>query len=85
MPFHRLTRKQPPPPDYVGPVAQRQLIADAALVAEAWAEITSLSEDKQRHHVHYTHVRTTDAADRQPESFTRKEFYEHLERCYAEA
>ena len=85
MPFHRLSRKQAPPPEYVDPEAQQQRIADAALEAEAWAEITSLSEDKQRQHVHYTHVRTTDPDDRQPESFTRKAFYEHLERCYAES
>ena len=60
-------------------------IANSALVAEAWAEVSALAEDAQRQHVHYTHVRTQNPADRQPDSFTRQAFWKHIERVYAEA
>ena len=82
--LRRLTRKQAPPAAYrraFHPAA----IADEALEAEAWAEITALGEDKQRQHAHNAHVKTADARDRQPHDFSRAEFYAHLEQCYAEA
>ena len=85
MPLRRLTGKQPAPTPQLPTVAQQQHISDAALEAEAWAEITALGEDKQRQHIHYTHVHTSNPGDRQPESFTREEFYAHLERCYVDA
>ena len=84
MALRRLRQKQAQPANYVPPM-QQQTIADAALHAEAWAEIAALGEDKQRQHVHYTHVKTANAADRQPHEFSRSAFYAHLERCYAEA
>ena len=84
MPFRRLTRKQPPTAA-PGAMGHRRQIHDSALAAEAWTEVTGLGEGKQRQHIYYTHVRTSNLADRQPEEFTREEFYLHLERCYAEA
>ena len=69
----------PPPPGaaYVPPAA-----ALAALADEAWSELTALSDDARRKHVHWVHVRTHDASHRQPESFTRERFWRHLERVY---
>lgn len=89
----RLSGKQPPGPPPVppppGPVdrqaAQQLLIHNSALAAEAWTEITALAENAQRQHVHYTQVRTNNPLDRQPDTFTRKQFYEHLEKCYLKA
>ena len=57
---------------------QQTAIDDSALAVEAWTEVTVLSADAQRQHVHYTHVRTSNPADRQLDTFTRKEFWEHL-------
>jgi len=74
---YRLRGKQVPPPGFWQTAA-----CQSALGAEAWTELTALSEDARRQHVHYTHVRTRNPADRQPESFTRQSFWEHLERCY---
>ena len=81
----RLVGKQAPSAASVWQTMSKQSIASRALVSEQWSEVSALCEGKQRQHVHYTHVRTLDLADRQPESFTRAEFYGHLERCYAEA
>ena len=69
----------PPPPGaaYAPPEA-----ALAALADEAWSELTALSDDARRKHVHWVHVRTHDASHRQPESFTRESFWHHLERVY---
>ena len=78
----RLRGKQPAPP--AAAAAADASAAQAALDAlrqEAWAELRFLAPDAQRQHVHWTHVRTHDPADKQPDTFTRKEFYEHLERC----
>lgn len=47
--------------------------------------LIALPLDGRRRHVHYTHVRTTSPQDVQPESLTRKQFWEHLLRCYQEA
>ena len=45
--------------DPAAPTATLQAaISRSALAAEAWAEVTSLAEDAQRQHVHYTHVPT---------------------------
>ena len=73
----RLRTKVRPPPAYVdfaqheASVAAPQInIDNSALATEAWSEVTVLSPDAQRQHVHYTHVRTTKATYRQPSSFT---------------
>ena len=77
----RLCGKQPAPREGC---SEGRGVADGALAAEAWTEVVALSEDAQRQHVHYTHVRTFKAGDRQPSSFTRAEFWEHMERVYRE-
>ncbi|CAJ1406203.1 unnamed protein product [Effrenium voratum] len=53
--------------------------------AERLADCTALSVDVQRKHMHYTHVRTTSAGDRQPSTFTRAGFWEHILQVYREA
>lgn len=79
----RLVGKRPDP---AAPIAMHQAaISRSALAAEAWAEVTSLAEDAQRQHVHYTHVQTKNPLDRQPDTYTRKQFYLHLEKCYVKA
>lgn len=82
LPRRRLCGKQPAPPSYRNP---QHDIGNAALASEAWTELVALSEDAQRQHVHYTHVPTENPQDRQPGSFSRKGFWEHLERVYREA
>ena len=79
----RCRRKQKPPAAYVAEAARKKAICEGALAAEAWTELTALGADAQRQHVHWTAVRTRKAGDRQPDSFTRRGFYEHMERCYA--
>ena len=89
----RLRGKQPPPAPYAGADAAHAADAQArayataqeALKDEAWAEVAALSPGAQRRHVHYTHVRTHCPADRQPEDFTREQFWKHLELVYKEA
>ena len=73
----RLQGKQRPPAHYVLPPPAYQ-----ALVDEAWSELTSLSEDKRRKHVHWVHVRTADPQQTQPEAFTREGFWSHLCKVY---
>ena len=73
----RMVGKQPPPASSVLPPP-----ALAALVDEAWSELTALSDDSRRKHVHWVHARTTNAAHIQPERFTREEFWQHLCRVY---
>ena len=73
----RICRKQVPPAAYIAPAPVL-----AALTDEAWSELTSLSEDARRKHVHWVHVRTDNPAHKQPDSFTREGFWRHLERVY---
>ena len=56
--------------------------AFAALADEAWSEVTALSEDSRRKHVHWVHVRTQNPEHQQPDSFTREGFWQHLCRVY---
>ena len=56
-----------------------------AVADEAWSELTALSADARRKHVHWTHVRTNDPSLVQPSALTREEFYLHLVRVYKEA
>ena len=79
----RLRKKQAPPPMYSVPQPSSDA-GERAVAAEGWAEVVALSEDAQRQHVHYTHVRTKKAGDKQPGHFTRQGFWEHLVRVYAE-
>ena len=41
--------------------------------------------DTRRRHIHYTHVRTHNPNDVQPEQMTRNAFWLHLVKCYKEA
>jgi hypothetical protein len=59
-------------------------IAGQAIAAEAWHELVALDPDARRQHIHWTHVRTKNPGDRQPESFTRAGFFEHLTLVYRE-
>ena len=76
----RLRSKQPP--------ADRSSLFRAAVLAQANAlecaddVLQPLGPKVRRNHMHYTHVRTRDPSHRQPESFTRKEFYDHMDTCY---
>ena len=56
-----------------------------ALTEEGWSELTALSPEARRKHMHWVHVRTRDTTQRQPSSFTRQGFYEFLEKVYCEA
>ena len=90
----RLTGKQRGTPILVAMAVRRRIlgkqrmpddpVASRAIADEAWSELTALSGDARRKHVHWTHVRTDDPALRQPSSMTRKEFWQHLERVYKE-
>ena len=73
----RLRSKQPAPAQFMLPPP-----ALAALADEAWSELTALSDDSRRKHMHWVHVRTHSAAHRQPDSFTREQFWEHLCNVY---
>lgn len=48
------------------------------------AELSPLSEDVRRQHIHWTHVRTKRTSDKQPEAFTREQFWQHLAGVYKE-
>ena len=73
----RITGKQPP---HASSVLSAPALA--ALEDEAWTELTALSADARRKHIHWVHVRTHEASHKQPASFTREEFWRHLERVY---
>ena len=49
-----------------------------ALHDEALWELTALSEDARRKHVHWVHVRTHDSTQVQPDAFSREAIYIHL-------
>ena len=77
----RISGKSKPPAAYFEPAPTELVqssIGDDALAQEAMVEVTALGPDAQRQHVHYTHVRTFNEEDRQPESFSRQEFWEHM-------
>ncbi len=78
-----MRKKQAPPPAYSVPQPSSDA-GERAVAAEGWAEVVALSEDAQRQHVHYTHVRTKKAGDKQPGHFTRQAIWDHLVRVYAE-
>ena len=81
----RLRRKQPAPEAFR--LARERAHAPAALQAladEGWSELTSLSEDAKRKHVHWTHVRTRNPLRQQPASFSRQGFWEFLCKVYKE-
>ena len=73
----RLVGKQRAPAQWVLPPG-----ALAALADEAWSEVTAAAEDPRRKHAHWVHVRTNDPAHKQPDTFTRQEFWDHLCRVY---
>ena len=73
MPPRRLRGKQPS--------AAADLLSEVALRAiadESWWELTELSEDAHRKLVHWAHVRTRDQGHRQPGTFTRESFWQHM-------
>ena len=77
----RISRKSKPSAAYFEPAPTELVqssIGEDALAQEAMVEVTALGPYAQRQHVHYTHVRTFNAEDRQPESFSRQEFWEHM-------
>ncbi len=83
----RLTSKQPccaALQQTVSGWAAAEAAGLAAVAAEGWSELTALDPDARRQHVHWTHVHTNNSADRQPESFTRAEFFDHLCKVYRE-
>ena len=75
-----------PAPDDASPAAPAapNAIAVAALRDEAWSELTALSDNARRKHVHWVHVRTFDSSHRQPESFSRQGIFDHLVAVYKE-
>ena len=75
----RLRGKQPAPAQYLLPPAAFQAIAD-----ESWHEIIALSADARRKHMHWVHVKTNNPQHRQPDSFTKQQFWEHMVKVYKE-
>jgi hypothetical protein len=61
---------------------QEAVLAKAHATECADEGLQSLGAAVQRYHVHWTHVRTKCATHRQPNSFTREQFWQHLETCY---
>jgi len=57
----------------------------AALAAECEVGLGLFGDDVRRKHMHFTHVRTHNPDHRQPSSFTRAQFWEHIVACYKEA
>ena len=47
-----------------------------------WSELRALQTSVRRKHIHWTHVRTHDAAHRQPDTFTKQAFWDHLLQVY---
>ena len=72
----------PQPHEAAPPLPLTNNPEEQAIEDEAWAGLRHLEQDCRRQHVHWTHARTTDPNDRQPESFTRAEFWKHMERVY---
>ena len=88
--LRRVRGKQRPPPAFLllgtpaGEEAPAEAVSQAAIAAEGVDELTALSPDAQRQHVHWTHVRTHNPQDRQPSSFTRPQFFEFLQQVRKE-
>jgi len=61
-----------------------ETVLKQALAAEGPAEPALCATTVRRQHVHYTWVRTHDPSMVQPSQYTRKQFYEHLEKVYKE-
>ena len=76
----RLRGKQRAPAAYVLGSAAYQAIVD-----ESWHELTALSHDARRKHMHWVHVKTGNPQHRQPAEFSREEFWAHMCKVYAEA
>ena len=53
-----------------------------AALDEAWSELVALSDESRRKHAHWVHVHTRDPTHKQPDSFTREEFWVHLCHVY---
>ena len=53
-----------------------------AIADEGWSEMTALQTSARRRHVHWTHVRTHDAAHKQPATFTKQAFWDHMLQVY---
>jgi hypothetical protein len=73
----RLTSKQPDPHRVLS-------VAEHALAAEDMRDLTLLSDDARRQHVHWVHTRTNNPQDRQPESFSRRGFFQFMVGLYFE-
>ena len=87
VPHRRIRGKQPPDLWRDGPIRAGYLAGVAALQHEAAISdgLLLLPLDSKRRHIHYTHVRTTNANDVQPSQLTRQAFWDHLVKCYKEA
>ena len=88
LPLRRLRAKGPEPPERQAArerrEAEEQAALDAALLAECRNDddLAALATTVRRKHIHYTHVRTENAAHVQPEQMTKQQFWEHLAKCY---
>jgi hypothetical protein len=85
----RLRGKQTEPAGWQTPAEQAMPAdwptpAEQAIADEAWHELVLLEKDGRRQHMHWVHTRTTNPADKQPEDFTRAEFFDHMLRCYVD-
>ena len=90
----RISKKRPPPTTMPGGVRRRVSkkrapvpVPSAFLQAirdEGLGELVALSSDARRKHIHWVHVRTHDPGHKQPQEFTRKEFFEFMLKVYKE-
>ena len=76
----RLRGKQPVPQPCPWLDALVVMVSPAEVALAAACEM--LPDDVRRQHIHWVHVRTKCARDRQPESFTRKGFWLHMRQVY---
>ena len=61
-------------------------MAQAIAAENAAADgLVVLPNDARRRHIHWTHSRTNNPHDVQPDELTREGFWEHLAQCYKEA
>ena len=81
-PVHRLRAKTALA---AGPVSEAAFL-EAALGEELLScDAGLVAESVRTKHVHYTHGRSSDAAQTRPDTMSRKELWEHLVRVYAGA
>ena len=85
----RVCSKQPPCPLTRSMILARHLAQqtashEQAIADEAGAELGYLDGDCRRKHIHWTHVRTNCVTDKQPESFSRAQFWQHMMKVYKE-